>query len=151
MTLLFLIPFTLGLLGVLQTILNRSFGEQFSFREAVWVNGFFVFASATVYLDYGVMAKSPDLVDAPYRVLKDFKFWYCLPGILGFVLVFGFPWAASQIGATRVFVAAVSGQLIADLGFDWISENQRPEWLRIIGVCLALAGAFVANLKTLKG
>jgi uncharacterized membrane protein YdcZ (DUF606 family) len=150
MTLLFLIPFTLGALGVFQTILNRSFGSQYSFREAVWVNGFFVFSSATIYLVYGVLTKSPDIADGPYRVLRDFKYWYCIPGILGFVLVLGFPWAASQIGATRAFVAAVSGQLLASLFFDWYFSGQKPEALKIVGVVLALLGALVANLKSLS-
>jgi uncharacterized membrane protein YdcZ (DUF606 family) len=148
--LLFFIPFGLGVLGVIQTVLNRHIASHHNFKEAIWVNGFFVFASASAYLLTQFLFRDNSQQNGSLSILKDFKFYYCLPGILGFLLVLGFPWSTAQFGAVRVFVAAVTGQLLMSLAYDWINEGARPDWSRITGVGLALLGALVANIKALR-
>jgi uncharacterized membrane protein YdcZ (DUF606 family) len=150
MIFLFIIPFFLGVLGVVQTQLNRHIAGNYSFREAIFMNGFFVFASASIFLILGYLSKPTGDGEQPLRILKEFKLYYCLPGLFGFVLVLGFPWATAQFGAVRVFVAAVAGQLLMSLLFDWVQSELKPDWTRVVGVGLALLGALVANIKALK-
>jgi len=73
------------------------------------------------------------------------EWWYLLPGICGFALVMGIPWAIPRIGATRVFLFVVVGQMIASLVWDLIVEKKTPDIQRLVGAALAIGGLLVSS------
>lgn len=74
-----------------------------------------------------------------------FEWWYLLPGICGFALVMGIPWAIPRIGATRVFLFVVVGQMLASLVWDLLVEKKTPDFQRLVGAAMAIGGLIISS------
>ena len=128
------LPALLGVVVVLQAGLNKKISALWGISGAVLLN-------ALVFLVIAVVAYFfvPNLKGN--IELKNFNWWYLVPGTLGCVLVFGGPLAIMRWGAVHTFILIISAQLLASLVWDSQVEDLPVSTMRIAGIALAWIGA----------
>lgn len=137
-----LIPLILGCCTVMQAGLNRKITQAWSLPAAVFFNACVFLALSVGFLIAASSRSSEALWD-----LKAFSLWFLLPGIFGFLLVMGGPWAVARLGAAQTFVLIVCAQLVASLLWDWKIESVEPTLQRFAGIALAVMGTLLACLR----
>lgn len=135
----FVLPFALGLVIVLQGGLNRLIARDWSLGSATALNAtvLFIFACTVCTLP------------GPLKARFDWgvwRWWYLIPGILGFCFVAGAPLAISRLGAVRMTIGLIAAQLIGGLLWDWYMEGLSITWPRLAGVALAFVGVVISSL-----
>jgi len=78
---------------------------------------------------------------------SELRFYWFLPGVFGFLLVAGLPWAAHHVGTLRVFVGVVAAQMITSLAWDHFAESIPVTATRITGALLAIASVVLASVR----
>ncbi|MGZ3653628.1 MAG: DMT family transporter [Bdellovibrionota bacterium] len=145
---LLLLPLILGALGVLQNTLNRRFAPALGLDWALLVNGGVVFACGVLFL-FAMRLFPAESLPPMYRPVpgaRGFEPYDILPGLFGFFIIAGMPWAIERVGATRVFIGIIAAQLVVSLLWDFYVEGIRVGFWRIAGGALALAGTALAQL-----
>lgn len=147
MNLYWLIPIIIGTITVLQGTLNRNMGASFGLGTAVFLNSAIVMLMGTVL--FGLVWRQPELFPPLFR--GDFSWqkvswWMILPGIFGFCIITGIPWAISKLGAAKVFVAIIAAQIVASMLWDAITMGKMPGMYRLLGAGLTVAGAVLVSL-----
>lgn len=127
------LPALLGVVVVFQAGLNRKISAQWGLASAVFLNALvFTIIAGVVWLKQN----GKDQID-----LKNISWWYVIPGIFGYMLVVGGPWAISRWGAVHTFILIISAQLLTSLIWDTQIEGLSVSPLRIAGIALAWIGA----------
>lgn len=144
-----LIPLALGLVVVLQGTLNRQIGEQWGLAMAVFIN-------ATVFfiLSVGLFLVSryfPDWVPEFFRYRagvegREFKAIYLVPGICGFLLVLGLPWAIRNLGVGKALVILISSQVLVGFLWDQFIYKTQASGLKLVGALLSVLGAILSMI-----
>ncbi len=134
----------LGFFAVMQAALNRKFAQSTDLPFAVLVNaGFLVVAGILFFL---ISRIAPDVLPVMFRK-RDASYpifwWVFLPGLFGFSLVAGLPWAISRLGATQVFIALISAQLVTSIIWDYLMEGIQISFSRLTAVLLIISAAFL--------
>jgi len=138
-----------GLATVVQGGLNRLVGGAIDLNTAILLNSIVVLIiSALFYL----FAKFfPQAVGAFFRPqeldlqrISELGWKVILPGICGFTIVMGIPWAMSKAGALQVFLAMIFAQILFSSIWDLSVEGVPLSAKRIIGGVITLIGAIVA-------
>lgn len=137
--------FGLGAVAVLQGGLNRLISEKLSLGATVLLNALVFLTVALVYWFFAERSSGQSGLSG----VGGFKpeWWYLIPGVLGAIFVFGIPWAIPQIGALRVFLCIVAGQMVVSIIWDKLAENRSPDLQGVLGALLAVAGVVVASWK----
>ena len=141
-----LVPLLVGALTVFQGTLNRHLGGVMGLASAVLLNAFAVTVLAIgLYAAVRLAPESfPPLFRGAYRP-GTFKAWMLLPGLFGFLIIAGIPWAIGHLGAARVFVAIVVAQIVVSLLWDTLAGGVPITWQRVAGAGLAMAGVLLAS------
>jgi transporter family-2 protein len=142
----FLLPAVLGAAAVFQALLNREVGSRLGLAQAVFINNIVFFAAGLAL--FVASHRVPELFPEFFRPRTSetgFRWWFVLPGILGFSLVAGAPWAVSRLGAFTVFVLFVTAQLFTSLLWDHFSGASPLTLSRVGGLILTLAGVWLAT------
>jgi len=140
------IPVVVGAMTVLQGGLNKQLGGSMGLAAAALLT-----CAVTTIIGaalYGWVRFAPDT--APTFFQGDFnvsalRWWMVIPGICGFAVVVGIPWAIPQLGAAKVFVGMVAAQLVGSMLWDALIEEKTPTTLKIIGVVTTLIGVVIAS------
>ena len=141
-----LLPPLLGAAVLCQAILNRQFGESLGLATAVLINATVFFAaSALLWAGTRLM---PDIFPSflkPGTGAFNATATLIVPGLCGFLLVLGAPWALQKVGPSKTFVLLVGAQIVLSVLADkWIFDLDLA-WTKWAGASLVLAGAiFVA-------
>lgn len=148
MSILVLIPVILGAVAVFQPILNRFMLEERGLSFAVWLSSFVLFCVATLLLlvIYFWAERFPDYMRPRFR--GPMLWWYVIPGMIGFSLVFFLPLVIRSIGAFPVMMGLLLGQLAASFLYDAFSSDKPFSTARVVGLLLALAGAYLTFRPT---
>ena len=128
----------LGAVAVMQGGLNRMMATRMPLSYAVLINSLLFFAVAIAYWFFS--ARHTESSIKP-------EWWYILPGILGAIFVFGIPWAIPQIGALKVFLCIVVGQMVMSIVWDKIIENKTPDLQSLLGTGITVVGVIVASWR----
>mgnify|MGYP000844814393 CR=1 FL=1 len=138
-----------GLATVVQGGLNRRLSETNGLAMATLINGVATLVVAAAL--YGLILvwpqKFPELLHVRGNLGSDFRAWYVVPGILGFIIVVGLPLSIAYIGATKTFLIMLGFQMLGSLAWDAFLEGQAISTARLVGVALALGGATLAALR----
>jgi bacterial/archaeal transporter family-2 protein len=129
-------PALLGVIVVVQAGLNKKISAHWGLPAAVLLNAI-VFAAIALCV---FALQTPSEQKSPFD-LKNFSWWYLIPGALGCLLVFGGPWAISRWGAVHTFILIISAQLFTSLIWDLKIENLEVSKMRLAGIALAWIGA----------
>lgn len=141
MELTYLIPIVVGFMAVLQGGLNRKLALDWGLGAAVYLNCLVFFVLGSVFIV--ALKFAPHAFPTPFRIqsfLKPFEWWQLLPGIFGFCLVTGLPYAIAKLGATKVFLSFVVSQIIVSILWDIYAENIEFHWMKLTGTALCLLG-----------
>ena len=136
----------LGSAAVVQAGMNRHILEHWGILPAVLLNSL-VFISISLGL-YGISALFPALFPDSFKLspaFTQFKWWYFLPGLFGFLLVMGLPVAISHIGATKTFIYLIIAQMISSLIWDMMQESTPITLLRLSAILLAIVSVVLIN------
>lgn len=147
----YFISILIGALAVIQGGLNRQMAKSVGLSSALLINSIFVLIFA--YIFWLVAAKSVHLFQesmAPRgSLVSDFKWWYLIPSVCGFLLILGIPSIIPKLGAQSVFLCIVVGQMIFSLIWDLTFEGKSIDAMRITGVVIALIGLLISSWKSL--
>lgn len=135
-------PLILGSAAVLQAGLNRKIAQAWSLPQAILLNATLLWLCAVSL--FGVALWRGEIQVAWGR---GFSPWFLLPGVFGFMMVFGLPWSFAKFGAAQTFVLVVCSQLVTTLIWDWQMEGTLPGVTRIAGIVLTMIGTALACLR----
>ena len=138
-----LIPVIIGVAIVLQGGLNRRMGGHLGLPSTLFVGTLCSFTAATLYFTLSGPRIEP--------LLRAFSPWFVVPGILGFCIILGIPWAMARIGAVQAFLLLVSAQIAASAAWDAKIEGLPLSSTRVAGIVLAWAGTLLASGALSKG
>jgi transporter family-2 protein len=135
-----------GCFGVIQSGLNKMISDHWGFSSALLLNGlvFLVFN----FLLFSVVYFQPQIFPSEYRLqgsFGDFKLWWILPGICGFMLVMGLAVSLAQVGAVQTFVICIAAQIVCSLLWDLVVEGKEVATIRLAGAAITFFGAFLAT------
>ena len=138
----------LGFAAVLQGGINRHASGKFGLTSVILLNNAVIFvAGLALFAVVKFMpANFPDFFK-PRAASGSFSWWYILPGLLGLCLVAGIPFAISKIGALRVFVGIVTGQMIVSMIWDACIEGIPVTTIRLASAGLTIAGVVLLSWK----
>ncbi|MBI4403226.1 MAG: DMT family transporter [Deltaproteobacteria bacterium] len=143
-----MIPLFLGICIVLQGALNREIARNWGLAGAVFLNNLvFLMLGLVLFL---TVRKVPNIFPDVFRDRGAFGmvyWWYLLPGILGFAIVTGAPWAMSRIGAFHFVVLVIAAQMVAGLAWDATVNGLPLTTVRTLGAMLGIAGAVLVSWK----
>ena len=137
-----------GAFGVWQAGLNKVVADSLGFTASLLFNGvFFLVFNALFFL---FVLYKPQSLPAEFAVklaFQDFRWWWLLPGLMGFALVMGLAVSVGRIGAVQTIVISVAAQVFASILWDlWQGDFALNKW-RLVGAGLTLVGAVVATLS----
>ena len=139
-------PLILGVFAVLQGTLNRRVAELWGLAPTVALNtAVFIVASIIMWL---AVRSSPERFPPIFRDRLDpssFSWWFLVPGLLGFTLVAGIPWAIAKLGALQVFVGIVAAQMVVSVLWDAKIEQIPLTANRVVGALLAIGAVVLVN------
>lgn len=135
---------TVGVSTVVQGAMNRSLANPAGLSLAVFINAI-VFLVASMILLW-IEKASPSLLPELFRQKGAWvpSWWHAIPGLAGFVIVSGIPFALTRIGATRTFIVIIAAQLILSAGIDFFAAKTALTPGRIAGCVLTFVGACLA-------
>lgn len=149
---LYFIVICIGLGLTLQAGLNRNIAADYGFPISAMMNNLVIFSVSLIFvlgLIYFYNGSSPVL---KFQIpgFAQLKWWWFIPGLCGFAAVFGSPYMISQIGAAKVFICLISGQLLGALLWDLLVEKIQIPFMRALGIVLSFIGALCVVLSKTK-
>lgn len=143
-----LIPILLGVLSVVQNTINRSLGLIHGLSTVVLLN---LVLATLVSLAFWICSRYIPGDGASWLTgtiaLRDLGVWHFLPGIFGFLIVLGLPFAINELGASRVFVGFVVAQILTSFMWDILVDRAPVVTTRVIGGILTIAGLFLVSVR----
>ena len=137
----------LGAVAVIQATINRQIAVRWGLAPAAILNTGVATIVATMFLGLVVTLGGTAFTFQSGLRLSEFRWYWVLPGIFGFLLVAGLPWAVHHIGASRVFVGLVAAQMITSLAWDHFAEGIPVTTARGAGALLAIASVVLASVR----
>ncbi len=142
-----LIPLCLGAAAVFQATLNQQIAGRWGLASAAMLNVSMAFACALVMWLYCVMnGIRGDMLRASFEPAA-FRAWWVLPGVFGFGIVVGLPWAVAKVGALPTFVSLVAAQMVTSALWDRYVSGVPLNFSRVLGAVLAVASVFLAGRR----
>ena len=145
MNLAILLPLFIGAVAVLQATLNRQIAERWGMASAVLLNTSIAGVCSIALLGYCLSAGARTGL---LRVTFDpasFRWWWLLPGVFGFSIVVGLPWAIGKAGALVTFVALVAAQMLTSALWDRYALNVPWDASRGLGAALAIVSVWLVG------
>lgn len=144
----YFLPFLFGAMAVLQGGLNRLIARHWGLAGTVFLNSLMLTtAGLALYL---FARHNPQALPAIFRdkgSFSSFSWWFVIPGLCGFTLVTGLPFAIQKLGALKVFVGLIAAQLIVSMIWDAHVEQLPVTSTRMIGAALSFCGALLVAWK----
>lgn len=135
----FLIPIAVGISGILQGGFNRNMSNNMSLTSALLIGNVLVLLYSLIL--YVGVYKFPDSFPEMFRLrdsLPNFKWWYIIPSICGFIIISGIPLGISKIGAVKVTVLIVVAQMITSIIWDLSVEKLPVNTMKALGLFFSL-------------
>ncbi len=149
MALYWFLAWLAGVAGVLQNGLNKKLSKVTGLAVALHVSNLMVLVGGIVVLTILAASSQSEVASALKLKLeiKSWKWWIIIPGLCGLFFITIAPIAIMKLGALKVFVAIVFGQVLASAAWDfWIEKTPVDKW-RVIGCALTLLGAYSISLS----
>ena len=142
-----LIPFTLGVIGILQGGLNRQISNSIGVAQATLISNIVTVIICVAF--YFLVKSAPHLFPEFFRIkapILTYQWWYIFPAIFGFMIVAGLPFAISEIGAVRVTILLIAAQMLTGVMWDFFIEDITLSPTKVLGMLLALASVLLITL-----
>ena len=136
------------LLGSVST--NRLVAKQWGLPKTAMLSmGVFLVLGAVLYW---ATQQRPDNFDAIFTSRESYggnRWWYAVPALCGFIVVFGLPWTIANAGALVVFTLLIVTEIVSSFAWDAIVERVPVNRFRVIGMIIVIVGAVLQ--QTLSG
>ncbi len=143
------VPFLLGIAAVLQATLNKEIATHTGLAVATTLNMFVAAGCALAFAIYcGVRGQQEGLLRWQLDA-SAFRGWWLVPGLVGFLIVLGLPWAVQRIGALSTFVALVGAQMLASAAWDRLAGGIPLSAPRVLGAICTVAGVVLLSRSPL--
>lgn len=142
------VPLVLGSLAVLQGVLNRRLAGGIGLASAGVINNVVLLIAGLTL--FAVARWAPQVLPPLFTTGSGHwktPWWILIPGLCGFALVTGLPFAISKIGASTTFLLLIGAQIIASLFWDIAIEKRQVSTAQLGGALLVIVGAAL----TMKG
>ena len=137
-----------GAFGVWQAGMNKVVADSLGFTASLLFNGLFFLAFN--FLFFVLVFLKPQHFSQEFTIqwaFQDFKWWWVVPGFMGFALVMGLAVSVGRIGAVQTFVISIAAQIGASIAWDiWQGEHEINK-LRLAGAAITLLGAILSTLS----
>ncbi len=134
----------LGFAAVLQGISNRYVSIAWGHANATMLNMTITVVLAGLYVMAVRTGTVVELGFAASDRTVSFSWWWLIPGLLGFFIVAGIPYAIEKIGAGTAFILMVAGQVIFSIGWDWFRGEADLSPSKIVAAVLVIVAALLA-------
>ncbi|MDO8349096.1 MAG: DMT family transporter [Planctomycetota bacterium] len=142
-----LVPLVLGVAAVLQATCNREIAVHTGLPAAAALNMLVATLAALAFAAYCAIRQAPDgLLRWPPDVTA-FRWWWLLPGLVGFLIVLGLPWAVQRLGALSTFVVLVGAQVLASALWDRLHAGIPFSLPRVAGAVCTVIGITLLSWK----
>lgn len=142
-----IVPLVLGAAGVMQAVLNRHVAASWGLGPASVLNMVIALLLALAFVGAAYSGRIDGELGRVSVDLARFRWWWLVPGMFGFGLVAGLPWAISKLGALPVFVGVVAAQMVTSLLWDALAEGVSITPSRLCGGLLAVASVWLVSWK----
>lgn len=147
MVLVLILSILVGLSMVIQTGLNKVISERDGLGFALHLSNLIVLISGLIVLTLVPVIWKTDfsnLLKMKFE-MKNWAWWYVIPGICGLFIVTTMPYAVFKVGAAKIFVAVIAAQVVGSLLWDYFVEGTPMDTWRVIGGTLTCLGALALN------
>lgn len=143
----YLVALGVGALGVVQAGLNKRVGADAGLSGAALINALVLLVALAGY--FAIERLRPGGVPELFRgrLPTHPAWWWVIPGLSGFFIVFGFPWAIGRVGATTTVVLLIAAKIAVGIAWDGVAEGHWPGAVKLAGAGLVLVGAVMASAK----
>ncbi len=148
MLLAVLLSIMAGAFGVWQAGLNKVIADSLGFTASLLFNGIFFLVFNLIFFVF-VYAK-PKSVPSEFTInwsFEAFKWWWLLPGFMGFALVMGLAVSVGRIGAVQTIVFSIAAQVFASIAWDAYVSDAKLTKLRLLGAIVTLIGAVLSTIS----
>ena len=137
-----------GIFGVMQAGMNKLVADSLGFSASLLFNSCFFLLFNLIF--FVVVFAQPKVFPSEFAIqwsFADFRWWWIVPGFLGFALVMGLTVSLGRIGATQTFIITIAAQIFASMAWDMFSGDHNISKLRLAGAAITLAGAILSTLS----
>jgi transporter family-2 protein len=114
-----------------------------------WVAAFISFLVGTIALGIVILATRQPVPGLTQ--LGGIELYKYTGGLLGAFFVTAIIFSVQRIGSANVFALVITGQLLMTLIYDHFGlfdfKQSDISWVKLLGVCLLIAGAYLINKK----
>jgi uncharacterized membrane protein YdcZ (DUF606 family) len=144
MNLFFALSMLLGSMVVFQPVLNRLVFAEKGLGFGVWLNSSVLFGLGSLFFFF-IFALSERFPESlPLKSGATFRWWFVLPGLIGFLLVSLVPLMIKNLGAFPTIAAMLLGQVTTSFLYDTLAEGHPVDLTRLAGLALTAAGAYLS-------
>lgn len=139
------VPLFIGFIGILQGALNRVMTQDIGLT---WMALLGNFVTLVVCVGFYFFAKANPELFPDFVRLKEFQFkwWYVIPGIFGFLFVVGLPIGIYEVGAVKTTVGLIAAQMVTSVFWDVFVENISLTVPKGIGILMAIGSVLMITL-----
>ncbi|MBM4059959.1 MAG: hypothetical protein FJ265_02535 [Planctomycetes bacterium] len=142
-----LVPVVLGVAAVLQATLNKEIAARAGWSGAAALNLLVAAALALAFAACCALRRAPSGIMRWPAEGASMQWWWFVPGVAGFLIVLGLPWAVQRLGALSTFVLLVGAQMLASGLWDRFAAGIPFSWPRVLGAACTVAGITLLSWK----
>ena len=141
-----------GVFGVWQAGMNKVVADSLGFPGSLLFNGVFFLVFNLIF--FAIVFVKPKSFPAQFAIqwaFEDFRWWWVIPGLMGFALVMGLAVSIGRIGAVQTFVVSIAAQIFASIAWDLFQGDHQINKVRLAGAAVTMVGAIIATLSQFMG
>lgn len=136
-----------GAFGVWQAGMNKVIADSLGFTASLLFNGvFFLLFNALFFVYVYLRPKTLPPEFSIQWAFADFKWWWLVPGFMGFALVMGLAVSVGRIGAVQTIIISIAAQVFASIAWDLYAGDVNLNKWRLAGAGITLLGAILATI-----
>ncbi len=137
MNLAILVPLLLGMIGILQGAANRVMSNSIGLTYTMLLGNIITLLVCIIF--YFIVRTSPQsFPDFIGLKTSEFKLWYLIPGVMGFLFVAGLPLSIYKLGAVKTTVGLIAAQMVTSALWDYFVEGISFNIQKGFGVLFAI-------------
>ncbi len=127
------------MVGIIQASLNKQLALDIGLAQTTFIGMSISFILGLGF--YIFVKENPQAFPSFFEVKRPityFKWWYIFPGMMGFFIILSLPGPIKEIGAVKVTILIIAGQIIASSFWDYFVENLTLNAFKALGIFFAI-------------